>query len=512
VSDAPATAAGGAASTGPRRGFTPRRAGRWLLAVLALLAVGAVAVFAVANPFARASGPPSDTAGNGTATSTTTMVVRRQLSSQMQVDGTLGYAGSSTVVLPGGTSPADEEKARQAVSAAQVALDAAEATLATDQQALEASRAVLAADRRKLAVDCAGQGAAGAGSGNGTGSDASSGSSACATTAQSVTTDEQTVTSGEQKVTGDEGSVATSRTNLSSANASLATTASSTAAYDQGSVFTALPSAGAVIRRGDQLCAIGGRPVLLLYGSMPAWRAFRSGMSPGADVAALHANLRALGYGADLRGGDFGSATASAIRALQADHGLPQTGALPLGSVIFKTGAIRVKSVIPKLGGAVQAGPVIAVGSTRHRVEVALSVSHQSEVKAGNRVTITLPDTSTTTGRVSSVGRVAAAGDQGSSPTIAVTVELDHQAAAGTLDEAPVQVAITTATVDGVLVVPVNALLALAGGGYGLEVVDPSGAHRFVAVELGLFDDADGLVQVDGPDVHAGQRIVVPAA
>ena len=85
---------------------------------------------------------------------------------------------------------------------------------------------------------------------------------------------------------------------------------------------------------------------------------------------------------------------------------------------------------------------------------------------------ITLPDTSTTTGRVVSVGRVAIAGAQGGSTTVAVAVELDHPSAAGRLDQAPVQVSITTASVDGALVVPVNALLALAGGGYGLELVD----------------------------------------
>ena len=188
------------------------------------------------------------------------------------------------------------------------------------------------------------------------------------------------------------------------------------------------------------------------------------------------------------------------------------TGELALGSVIFKASAVRVTNVMAKLGSAVQAGPVLTVSSTRHRVEIALEVSHQSDVKVGDRVVVTLPDTSTTTGRVVSVGRVASAGSQGGSTTVAVAVELDHPSAAGKLDQAPVQVSITTARVDGALVVPVNALLALAGGGYGLELVDRVGAHRLIAVELGLFDDSDGLVQVRGAAVRAGQRIVVPAA
>jgi multidrug efflux pump subunit AcrA (membrane-fusion protein) len=76
-----------------------------------------------------------------------------------------------------------------------------------------------------------------------------------------------------------------------------------------------------------------------------------------------------------------------------------------------------------------------------------------------------------------------------------------------------VSVSITTASVKDALVVPVNALLALAGGGgYAIEVVDAAGAHRLVPVTLGLFDDAEGLVQVSGSGVRAGQRVVVPAS
>jgi len=54
------------------------------------------------------------------------------------------------------------------------------------------------------------------------------------------------------------------------------------------------------------------------------------------------------------------------------------------------------------------------------------------------------------------------------------------------------------------------ALLALGSGGYAIEAIDSNGAHRLVAVELGIFDDADGLVQVSAAGVAAGQRIVVP--
>ena len=65
---------------------------------------------------------------------------------------------------------------------------------------------------------------------------------------------------------------------------------------------------------------------------------------------------------------------------------------------------------------------------------------------------------------------------------------------------------------NGALVVPVNALLALASGGYAVEEVEGNGSRRLVGVTVGLFDDSLGLVQVRGSGLAAGQRVVVPAS
>ena len=83
-------------------------------------------------------------------------------------------------------------------------------------------------------------------------------------------------------------------------------------------------------------------------------------------------------------------------------------------------------------------------------------------------------------------------------------------AATGTWDQAPVRVGITTATVPSALAVPVTALLAQSGGGYAVEVVNAGGINHLVPVSLGLFDDADGLVQVSGSGLAVGQQVVVP--
>ena len=179
------------------------------------------------------------------------------------------------------------------------------------------------------------------------------------------------------------------------------------------------------------------------------------------------------------------------------------TGELLLGSVVFEPGAVRVTSVTPTVGQTVMPGPVLAITSTARQVKVALDAAQQASVKVGDQVTITLPDNQTTPGRITYVSSVATSpssskgGEEESAPTIEVDATPTDPAATGHLDQAPVNVSITTESINDVLVVPVDALLALAGGGYAVEVAE-GGVHRLVAVTLGLFDDADGLVQVSG--------------
>ncbi len=288
--------------------------------------------------------------------------------------------------------------------------------------------------------------------------------------------------------------------------------------------ITWLPGLGTVIRSGHVLYRVDGTPVLLLRGKVPAYRDLAEGATAdavtGADVRQLNAALVRLGYAKrsdlDPHSDEFGWATRVAVERLQSHFGMAKTGRLPLGSVVFLPRSLRVQSRSAVRGAPAGPGATVLTGtSTRRTVSIALDVAQQSQVKVGNPVTITLPDQSTTTGRVTSVGRVAtSAADQGQdkSATIAVTVTLRHPGAAGHLDAAPVLVGLETGRAAGALVVPVTALLALAGGGYAVEVVSAEGQHRLVAVTPGLFDDADGLVAVTGDGIAAGQRVVVPSS
>jgi hypothetical protein len=283
-----------------------------------------------------------------------------------------------------------------------------------------------------------------------------------------------------------------------------------------GGTLTWLPSPGQVISQGQALYRVGNEsPVVLLYGSVPDWRALDEGVT-GQDVSQLNRDLVALGDADNAEisalGWDYFSwETAAGVQKLESALGVSSPlGSLSLGQVVFEPEALRVSQVTGSLGGPA-AGPVLTATSDRHVVTVALDASNQSQVKVGDSVTVTLPD-GTTPGMISSVGTVAttsASGAGATTATIPVQVTLTDPGAAGTLDQAPVTVNITTATARNALVVPVGALLAQSSGGYAVEVVGAGNTRRLVPVQVGIFDDTDGLVQVTGA-LMPGQRVVVP--
>jgi peptidoglycan hydrolase-like protein with peptidoglycan-binding domain len=483
------------------------RRGRWA-ALAAIVVIVIVVLIIVLEPFHESAKPSAGVADNSTPTSLTT-VKRESLSSQTQVAGTLGYAGSSKILVASGDAPTAVQQSEQQLASGESQLASAQRTLESDGAALQRAQSQLAAARAKEAVDCAGEGAAEAGS------SAAGGAGTCAGDRQTVTSGEQGVAGAEAKVTADRTQIASAQSSLTRSQSALVTSRASVVSYTQGAVYTSLPSVGQVIARDHSLYEIGGQPTILLYGPTLATRAFLAGMSAGPDVVELNANLEALGYGSGLVGEDFTEATATAIRAFQAAHGLAQTGELALGSVVFEPGPVRVTSVTPTVGMGVSPGPVLAVSSTARQVSVKLDASQQSSVKKGDRVLITLPDNQTTPGTVSYVASVAVAppsehGEE-SAPTIEVDVTPNEPQATGHLEAAPVEVSITTASVEDALVVPVSALLALAGGGYAVEEVQSNGVHGLVPVTLGLFDDEAGDVQVSGSELAAGQRVVVPS-
>jgi peptidoglycan hydrolase-like protein with peptidoglycan-binding domain len=296
-------------------------------------------------------------------------------------------------------------------------------------------------------------------------------------------------------------------------------------------VVTALPSVGEVIKCGRALYRVHGHPVPLLCGRTPLYRRLSEGLK-GWDVKELNRNLVGLGYAdaAELDpSGYFGYETRSALKDLKGDLGLARTGSLEPEQAVALPGPLRISSVSATLGAPAQPGaPIAEATSTARRVEVDLDPSQAERVKVGDRASITLPNNRTTRGVVRTIGAVAvdsgsdsgsasgsdsgSGGGSGSStPTIAVFIRLRHLGDVGGIEEAPVQVSIITGRIKNAFSVPVTALLARAGG-YAVEMVDAGGQRHLVPVDLGAFDHANGLVQVRGSGLRAGQRVVVPAS
>jgi peptidoglycan hydrolase-like protein with peptidoglycan-binding domain len=283
-------------------------------------------------------------------------------------------------------------------------------------------------------------------------------------------------------------------------------------------LLTRLPTAGSVVSRGQAAYEVDGEPVLLLYGRRPAWRAFGPGMTDGADVEQLEANLKALGLGADLTvDKHFSTATYYAVRRWQRAANLTVTGSVSLGQVVFLPDAIRIGEADLKLGEQVQPGGEVVHGtSARPAITVQLSPEQLPTAKVGDRVVVTLPDGSTRGGKITQIGTVATApsapspegGGGSSQPTVPVTIQADGTIT-GFLDRAQVQVAITVEQHQDVLAVPITALNALPGGGYEVIVVDGATTRR-VPVTTGVFDDFTGLAEVSGAGLAEGQHVQVP--
>ncbi len=214
-----------------------------------------------------------------------------------------------------------------------------------------APQATLSADEAKQTQDCAGRGAS---------------SPACAQDAEKVSQDHQQVTQANQQLASAQLNAARDHTQaqakiqsddnqIESAQANLASLAATEAT--SGGSYTWLPTVGEVIKEDQPVYAIDDQPVPLLYGSVAAYRAFYVGMADGADVGQLTHDLMASGFGAGLAPSDhYSAATAAAVERWQRALGLPVTGGILLGQVVFEPGPIRVTSVTPSVGQSVGGG------------------------------------------------------------------------------------------------------------------------------------------------------------
>jgi hypothetical protein len=290
--------------------------------------------------------------------------------------------------------------------------------------------------------------------------------------------------------------------------------------------YTWLQAPSATVTSGEVLYNVDNEPVVLMSGTLPAWRGFDPGMTDGPDIGQLEAGLLAAGDAQGLftePSDHFSTQTETAVRRWQTAVGLPVTGQIALGTIVFLPGPIRVDAQRVLSGQMAGPGDQPYVVSTTTRVVTVPLNANLPTVTPGQAVSIVLPDGSNTPGKTSAIVAVPSqAGQSGqsggssgsgssTSSTSSTPTELvvtpDNPAVTGTSAGVPVQVSLTVQSVRNVLAVPVPALLALTDGGYGLEIVTHSGAHELVGVHTGVF--AGGRVQITGVGIQPGARVVV---
>jgi peptidoglycan hydrolase-like protein with peptidoglycan-binding domain len=297
------------------------------------------------------------------------------------------------------------------------------------------------------------------------------------------------------------------------------------ATAEQSGIVTWMPSAGTVVSRGQPIFRLDNQPVVLLYGMIPVWRGFASGMSPGPDIAQLETNLLSLGYGQSVglkTDGTYTAADARAITAFTQSVGLVASSQLGFGTILFEPGPIVITGHSVVLGSRVGAGTqVVQVASTTPEVVAELSAAQAADIAVNTPATFLIGTTKSVNlnGRVSSIspsaqgnpaGSGASSSANGSSQNIQVTIEITDAPPDLPLRSQPVLIQFQTKVVPSAYIVPITALIALVGGGYALQVDDGNGKSHLLAVTVGAIDETDGVAQVTGVGVRQGLMVKAP--
>jgi multidrug efflux pump subunit AcrA (membrane-fusion protein) len=279
-----------------------------------------------------------------------------------------------------------------------------------------------------------------------------------------------------------------------------------TVAAPADGTITRLRPEGATVGRGRSLMSIAAKPTAwVLYGSRPMYRDLGPGVTDGFDVRQVERNLVALGYDPGTVDEDWTSATTAAVKAFQDDRGLTENGTLRRTDVVVSDGPARVGAHKAEVGDVAHPGaPVTELTSTTPVVTATIDAGLAASLHQRDAVSVTLPDGSTVRGTITNVGTVATAGQDGGSPTVPLDVALRGRHH-GRFDGAPVTLSLAIGKTKDALAVPVTALVATRPSVYAVEL---AGSRRLVRVTLGAF--ADGWVEVSGPGLTPGTRVVVP--
>jgi hypothetical protein len=292
-------------------------------------------------------------------------------------------------------------------------------------------------------------------------------------------------------------------------------------------IVTRMPvTAGQRVRPGQVVAQIDGRPILVLYGILPAYRNLHEG-DAGPDVGQLQHALERLGYIDFDSPGLFGPSTALALLLLYRHLGyapplyrpapvpgaseptgprLPGAGRqpakarlripsayLPMSEVVFiPARSALVVSVNAKVGTVVTTGPVLRLATGDPTVNGLLGPNQARQVRAGMAAWISSARPRLFThGVVTHVGSFPLPARQPGQgfPVVITGLRLFRQQLIGTR----VRVTLWLAATSGpVLAVPLAAVITAHGSASVIRLA--AGRRISVAVRTGI--SADGLVAV----------------
>ncbi|NNL98938.1 MAG: hypothetical protein HKO63_12100, partial [Acidimicrobiia bacterium] len=128
--------------------------------------------------------------------------------------------------------------------------------------------------------------------------------------------------------------------------------------------LTWMAAEGDVIEQGDVLMRIDDRPVIVLYGDVPAYRTLRRTVA-GTDVVQLKSALTALGFDPngtlDLDNDEFTAALEAVVVDWQQEAGVDDDGTVDLGQIVSVPGPLTIDTVLVAVGSPVGGAPVARV-------------------------------------------------------------------------------------------------------------------------------------------------------
>ena len=287
---------------------------------------------------------------------------------------------------------------------------------------------------------------------------------------------------------------------------------------------TALPAENSTLSLGSSVAEIDGQPVVVFYGDRPMWRSLALPLDgselEGPDVRQLESNLLSLGYPSAREDEDelpsigpaddlFDEDTVRLIEDWREDIGLSAGGFVEAGRILYLTEDVRVARVLVSKGALILPGtPLLETSASDQEVFLQLPVDRRELVEVGDAVEVTLPDDTIVSATVVEVGTIVTylEDDAPRCDQREYSTRRSQSWELACFDESPVDVEIISNEVVDALAVPVNALLALAEGGYAVEI-NRDGVVSLIPVETGIY--VDGLVEITG-ELVAGDSVVAP--